>query len=255
MKVVGLFAGIGGFEVGLAKAGHETIMTCEVWEPAAAVLRARLPGVPNHPDIRDLAALPGDTELLCGGFPCQDLSQAGKTVGIGGARSGLVDQIFRILDSNPVPWVVLENVSFMLHLDGGRAMERLVREFEDRRYRWAYRVVNSLGFVPQRRERVFFVASTVGDPADVLLGDEAQPKLATTRFGEIAHGFYWTEGTRGLGWAPEASKARPASIGPHRTGRVASHGATSSARRTGRGPSMRASVGRTRVRCPRPSLA
>lgn len=209
MKVVGLFAGIGGFEIGLAAAGHETVLSCECWEPAIAVLAARLPGVPNHPDIRTLPDLPEATELVCGGFPCQDLSQAGKTGGIAGERSGLVGDVFRLLRKavargRPVPWIVLENVSFMLHLEGGRAMERLCAEFEGLGYRWAYRVVNSLGWLPQRRERVFFVASREGDPADVLLGDEAVPRPAETRIGVIAHGFYWTEGIRGLGWAPDA---------------------------------------------------
>ncbi|MFO1035550.1 MAG: DNA (cytosine-5-)-methyltransferase [Geminicoccaceae bacterium] len=204
MKMVGLFAGIGGFEHGFARAGHETLLTCECWEPAVAVLQARLGGVPNHADVRTLRDLPADTELLCGGFPCQDLSQAGATRGIDGARSGLVGEVFRLLDRRPVPWVVLENVSFMLHLDRGRAMDRLVTAFEERGYRWAYRVVNSLAFVPQRRERVFFVASKAGDPEDVLLGEDVTPPSSPTRLDTHAHGFYWTEGTRGLGWAPDA---------------------------------------------------
>lgn len=203
MNVVGLFAGIGGFEVGLGRAGHTTLLTCEVFPPAVAVLGARL-DAPNHPDIRTLDDLPADTELLCGGFPCQDLSQAGKTRGIAGERSGLVDHVFRLLDRRPVPWVVLENVSFMLHLDRGRAMERLVAAFEERGYRWAYRVVNSLAFLPQRRERVFFVASRVADPAEVILGEEVEPKTPATTLATHAHGFYWTEGIRGLGWAPDA---------------------------------------------------
>ena len=142
-------------------------------------------------------------DLLTAGFPCQDLSQAGKTAGIGGNRSGLVDHVFRLLDDWRVPWVLLENVSFMLHLDGGRAMNRLVTEFERRNYKWAYRVVNSLGFLPQRRERVFFVASLAGSPEDVLLIDETIPQPMQTDLYTHAHGFYWTEGIRGLGWAPD----------------------------------------------------
>ncbi len=77
--------------------------------------------------------------------------------------------------------------------------------FEQRGYRWAYRVVNSLSFLPQRRERVLFVATTTSlDPANVVLVDEAEPKLASTDLDHRAHGFYWTEGVRGLGWAPDA---------------------------------------------------
>lgn len=204
MKVAGLFAGIGGLEFGLDSAGHETILTCESWAPARAVLARRFPGIPNHPDVTTLPGLPDDTDLVTAGFPCQDLSQAGRTTGIGGSRSGLVDHVFRLLDGARVPWVLLENVSFMLHLDSGRAMERLVQAFEARGYRWAYRVVNSLAFLPQRRERVFFLASLVADPADILLGDEVEPPVASTTLATHAHGFYWTEGTRGLGWARDA---------------------------------------------------
>lgn len=205
MKVAGLFAGIGGLEVGLAGAGHETTMFCEIWEPARAVLATRFTDVPCAPDVRSLAVLPDDVELLVGGFPCQDLSQAGRTAGIGGERSGLVDQIFRLLDARPIPWVVLENVSFMLALDQGRAMHTLVEAFEARGYRWAYRVVNTLAFLPQRRNRVLFVATlTDVDPADVVLSDEVQPPIHATSLDAHAHGFYWTEGIRGLGWAPDA---------------------------------------------------
>ena len=99
MKVAGLFAGIGGFERGLAASGHETSLLCEIWEPARAVLAARMPDVPCKSDIRTLKALPRDVELLVGGFPCQDLSQAGLTAGIGGTRSGLIGEVFRLLDT------------------------------------------------------------------------------------------------------------------------------------------------------------
>ena len=204
MKIAGLFAGIGGLEVGLDSAGHRAVLTCESWAPARAVLQERFQAVPNHPDVTTLPDLPGGIDLVTAGFPCQDLSQAGRTVGIGGSRSSLVDHVFRLLDGARVPWVLLENVSFMLHLDAGRAMQRLVRAFEERGYRWAYRVVNSLAFLPQRRERVYFLASLAADPADVLLTDAVEPPLVATGLATHAHGFYWTEGTRGLGWAGDA---------------------------------------------------
>ena len=205
MKVAGLFAGIGGLEVGLANAGHVSEMLCEVWAPARSVLATRFPDTACHTDIRTLQALPEDIELLVAGFPCQDLSQAGLTAGIGGLRSGLVGHVFRLLDERKVPWVVLENVSFMLQLEKGRALRTLVEAFEERGYRWAYRVVNSLSFLPQRRERVLFVATTTDmDPAGVILVDELEPQVASTALDERAHGFYWTEGVRGLGWAPDA---------------------------------------------------
>lgn len=205
MKIAGLFAGVGGLEAGLTSAGHRTNLLCEIWEPARAVLRARFPESELVTDIVDLPALPADTDALVGGFPCQDLSQAGMTAGIVGRRSGLVGHVFRLIDQNPVPWVVLENVSFMLHLDKGRAMRTLVEAFEARGYRWAYRVVNSLAFVPQRRERVIFVATkSAVDPASVVCVDEVEPIQLPTALSTHAHGFYWTEGIRGLGWARDA---------------------------------------------------
>ena len=202
MRVAGLFAGIGGLELGLHDAGHEAILFSEIWTPAAAVLEARFPGIPNAGDVTRLTSLPA-VDLLTAGFPCQDLSQAGKTAGIDGRKSGLVDHVFRLIDRDRPRWVLLENVSFMLRLDRGSAMERLVSAFEERKYRWAYRVVNSLSFVPQRRERVFFLASLEDDPADVLLVDDAEPNLAKTTLDTHAHGFYWTEGIRGLGWGED----------------------------------------------------
>lgn len=203
MKVMGLFAGVGGLETGLAAAGHETVALSEIWAPACAVLKSRI-DAPNLGDVQDIKELPDRVDLLTAGFPCQDLSQAGRTAGIGGKKSGLVEHVFRLLDKTPVDWVLLENVSFMLRLDGGAAMERLVSSFEERKYRWAYRVVNTQAYLPQRRERVFFLASRTEDPADILFADDIAPGMPATDIGKLAHGFYWTEGVRGLGWAPDA---------------------------------------------------
>jgi DNA (cytosine-5)-methyltransferase 1 len=202
MRVAGLFAGIGGLESGLATAGHRAAALVETWAPAAAVLAARLPEAPNLGDVREVASLPVH-DLMTAGFPCQDLSQAGRTAGIGGAKSGLVDHVFRLMDTSRTPTVLLENVSFMLRLDGGAAMTRLADAFEERGYRWAYRTVDSLAFLPQRRQRVFLVASRTIDPAEVLFADEAIPQAPVTALDTHAHGFYWTEGIRGLGWGPD----------------------------------------------------
>jgi DNA (cytosine-5)-methyltransferase 1 len=205
VRIAGLFAGIGGFELGFHYAGHETVLFCEIKPEAGAVLSARFPGVPIEPDILRLRALPSNVDLVCAGFPCQDLSQAGRTTGLLGENSGLVHQVFRLLERRRVPWVVLENVPFMLQLQGGLAMRRIVHELERLGYRWAYRVVDTFSFgLPQRRERVFLVASRTGHPENVLLADERPLPRPKTALGSLAHGFYWTEGTGGLGWAVDA---------------------------------------------------
>jgi len=129
------------------------------------------------------------------------------TAGIRGEQSGLVDEIFRLLRAHDLPWVLLENVPFMLQLHQGQALDHIVTALEGLGYAWAYRVVDSRSMgLPQRRERVYIVASKVGDPRDVILADEAgdplPPDPETWR--EVACGFYWTEGLRGLGWAHDA---------------------------------------------------
>lgn len=205
LSAVGLFAGIGGIELGLSQAGHEASLLCEFDRAANAVLDARFPAVRRANDVRQLRSLPKETDLLAAGFPCQDLSQAGKTAGISGARSGLVGEVFRLLDRKRVEWVLLENVSFMLQLGGGRALDLIFSEFERLGYKWAYRVVNSRAFgVPQRRERVYILASRLHDPRSVLLVDDAAEPEDRRSFREVACGFFWTEGLRGLGWAVDS---------------------------------------------------
>lgn len=200
--VAGLFAGVGGIELGLQLAGHSSTLLCENDIGARAVLNARFPDTPVHDDVRTLDSIPAGTDLLAAGFPCQDLSQAGKTRGISGDRSGLIGEVFRLLRKQRIPLVLIENVSFMLQLAKGHALRVIVEEFEDLGYKWAYRVLDSRAFgVPQRRERVFFLASLEDDPRDVLLVEDAGEPELPKYSPELAFGFYWTEGIRGLGAA------------------------------------------------------
>lgn len=178
---------------------------CDVDPHAKAVIAAAWPDVPFCDDVRDLRSLP-DVEVVTAGFPCQDLSQAGKKAGISGDRSGLVDHLFRLLEtaSENLRWVVVENVPYMLGLDKGFAMRSLIERLEAMGFRWAYRVVDSRAFgIPQRRPRVLLVASKTRFPAHVLGGEagdvpvDEKPALVDD---DAAYGFYWTEGNRGLGW-------------------------------------------------------
>ena len=205
LSVAALFAGIGGIELGLRAAGHETYLFCERDAGAQRVLRAHFPDVPLSDDVGDLVELPA-VDVVTAGFPCQDLSQAGRTAGISGRQSGLVENVFRLIDDSPEPptWLLLENVSFMLSLDRGRAMDWLTTRLEERGFTWAYRVVDTKAFgLPQRRQRVLLLASREEDPRPVLLNEEHGEVEAELAAG-IACGFYWTEGLRGLGWAVDA---------------------------------------------------
>lgn len=205
LVVAGLFAGIGGIELGLERAGHATALLCEIDDGACAVLEKRFPGIPLHRDIRTLGSIPREANLLTAGFPCQDLSQAGMTRGITGARSGLIGEVLALLERRRVPWVLIENVPFMLQLGRGRALDVIVSELERLGYRWAYRVVDSRAFgLPQRRQRVFLLASIEGDPRSVLLADDAGDQDDPAPSRRRSYGFYWTEGLRGLGTAIDA---------------------------------------------------
>ena len=208
LVTAGLFAGIGGIELGFHQAGHTTSLLCEIEPHANTVLRSRFPEADLHEDVRKLKSLP-KIDLLAAGFPCQDLSQAGKTAGIKGKNSGLVGEVFRLLNGarRAPKWLLLENVPFMLQLDQGRAMSFLTRTLTDLGYSWAYRVMDSRAFgLPQRRQRVILLASKTEDPRSVLFCDDAGlPKDPTaSEQKSVACGFYWTEGIRGLGWAVDA---------------------------------------------------
>ncbi|OZC53184.1 DNA (cytosine-5-)-methyltransferase [Rhodococcus sp. RS1C4] len=204
-SMVGLFAGIGGLELGLSEQGWSTELLCEIDPGAGAVLAAHFPDVPLHRDVTKLRALPSGTELVAAGFPCQDLSQAGRTAGITGERSGLVDEVFRLVKRRNGPrWLLIENVPFMLQLGRGAAMRHITDALSDLGYMWAYRVVDARSFgLPQRRQRVLMLASRTEDPREILFAQDEGP-LPDGDPSEQPCGFYWTEGTRGLGWAVNA---------------------------------------------------
>lgn len=203
--VAGLFAGIGGLELGFSASGHQTNIMVENAPAATHVLRHRFPDIKLENDIRDLVALPRSTDVVIAGFPCQDLSSVGLKAGIGGARSNLVSEVFRLLNNAEVPWVVLENVPFLMPLSGGAALAYVTAALTDLGYRWAYRVVDSNAFgLPQRRNRWYLVASRTGDPRDVLFADEAAKSMPERDYPDVACGFYWTEGMRAFGWAVDS---------------------------------------------------
>jgi len=204
LTTVGLFAGIGGIELGLANAGHRARMICEIDPGARAVLEQRF-DAEILGDIKGIGDLP-KSDLIAAGFPCQDLSQAGRTAGIAGAQSGLISEVFKRIPSGSrgPKWLLLENVPFMLQLQGGQAMRYVVQELESLGFTWAYRVVDARAFgIPQRRRRVLLLASRTEDPrGPLMLEDVGLP--APRRTVNPLCGFYWTEGRRGLGWAVDA---------------------------------------------------
>lgn len=211
LKVAGLFAGVGGIELGLERAGLESVFLSEIDPAASSVLSRRFPNVRLEEDVRDVTLLPS-VDVLAAGFPCTDISQAGRKAGIDGAQSGLVSNIFRLLDaSSRMPeYILIENVSYLLRLQQGRGLYTVLNAIRERGYRWAYRVVDARSFgLPQRRQRVIILASIHHDPAPILFNDDAFKDYAQyDKIGRVEnrslYGFYWTEGKRGLGWTRDA---------------------------------------------------
>lgn len=200
MSLTGLFAGIGGFELAFSQAGFKSELLVEIDSAASEVLRERFPDASIEGDVLNLVDLPADTRIVTAGFPCQNLSMAGDKSGIAGSKSGVVTRMFELIARSRVPTVVIENVYFMLQLDSGKAMKWLVTQFEKLGYRWAYRILDTMGFgLPQRRRRVYFVASLELDPREVLFADESPPTIATKPDLTRPLGFYWTEGRSGIG--------------------------------------------------------
>ena len=111
MRVLDLFSGHGGISLGLERAGMTTAAFCEVDPYCREWLAQQWPEVPIYDDVRSLDATAlRDIDIVAGGFPCQDISVAGKGEGIDGARSGLWAEMFRIVCDVRPRWVLAENV-------------------------------------------------------------------------------------------------------------------------------------------------
>lgn len=166
-----LFSGIGGFEVAAERLGMRVAWSCEIDPFGRKVLAKHWPGVELYEDVR--AIEPARTErvdILTGGFPCQDLSVAGKRAGLAGERSGLFWEIVRLADALRPRWLVLENVPGLLSSEGGQDMGMVVGALRDLGYLGAWRVLDAQWFgVAQRRRRVFLVGCLGGDRLAALL--------------------------------------------------------------------------------------
>ena len=168
ITVLDLFSGIGGLSLGLHWAGMRTVAFCEAAPFARRVLARHWPGVPAYDDIctlsaarRRVAGVPRP-RLLCGGFPCQDTSLAGRGAGIEGARSGLWSHMARLVAECRPDWVVAENVPGLR----GRGADRVLAELEAAGYACWPLVVGAVhAGAPHRRARMWLVAQAAAADA------------------------------------------------------------------------------------------
>jgi DNA (cytosine-5)-methyltransferase 1 len=165
----------GGFDLGFERAGLECAWQCEIDDKASAVLAKHWPEVRRYKDVRTIGKHNLEpVDVICGGFPCQDVSIAGKRKGLDGERSGLWFEFARIIDELEPGWVVIENVPGLLSSNRGRDFAVILRWLVERGYGVCWRILDAQYFgVAQRRRRVFIVASFGnGNCAKVLFESE-----------------------------------------------------------------------------------
>lgn len=164
MKVLDLFSGIGGFSLGLERAGMQTVAFCEIEPFCRKILRKHWPSVPIYEDVTKLTAKQLTTDgisvdVICGGFPCQDISTAGKGAGIEGSRSGLWKEYSRLVGELRPRYVIVENVAALL----GRGLDVVLGDLAEIGYdaEWHCIPASAVG-APHRRDRVWIIASWQG---------------------------------------------------------------------------------------------
>jgi DNA (cytosine-5)-methyltransferase 1 len=168
---VSLFAGIGGFDLAMERNGVKVVATVEIDKNCNKVLARHFPSATQFTDIQQVtgkdlinAGFNPGRGIITGGFPCQDLSVAGKRAGLAGARSGLFWEIRRLVEETQTEWFILENVPGLLSSNGGKDFGIVLREMADLGYSLGWRVLDAQYFgVPQRRRRVFIVGNRSGD--------------------------------------------------------------------------------------------
>lgn len=171
MKFIDLFAGIGGFRLGLEQAGHECVGFCEIDKFARQSYKAihNTEGEREYHDITTVSneewrTLCGTVELICGGFPCQAFSIAGKRKGfLDETRGTLFFEIARAAEQIKPRTLFLENVRGLLSHDKGRTFRTIISTLDELGYDAEWQILNSKNFgVPQNRERVFIIGHLRG---------------------------------------------------------------------------------------------
>ena len=228
MNVLDLFSGIGGFSLGLERAGMRTVAFCEIEPFCRQVLAKHWPSVPCYDDVRTLTAdhLRADgisVDVICGGFPCQDISVAGKGAGIDGSRSGLWSEYARIIGELRPRYVIVENVAALL----GRGLDAVLGSMASLGYdaEWHCIPASVVG-APHVRDRAWIIAY----PAQERCGETGQcsQRSEPQGSGAATRGF-WSDAEwlpcRDGKWRPTQPGLFPLAHGiPARVGRLRAYG-------------------------------
>lgn len=157
MNVLDLFSGIGGFSIGLERAGMRTVAFCEIDPHARKVLNKHWPDVPVFTDVTTLTKeqINDQIDVLAGGFPCQDISTAGRGAGLSGSRSGLWFEFHRLIDEIRPRYAIIENVAALRRRGLGEVLRSLAEIGYDAE--WHCIPASALG-APHQRDRIWIVA-------------------------------------------------------------------------------------------------
>lgn len=164
MKQIGLFAGIGGFELAARWVGWETIAVSEIDPFCQKILSYHFPGAQLHGNIKtaDFTGYRGQCDIITGGFPCQPFSTAGKRRGTADERY-LWPEMLRVIDEVKPRWVIGENVRGLVNWDGGLVFDTVCTELENIGYEVQPFIIPACGVnAPHRRDRIWFIANATG---------------------------------------------------------------------------------------------
>ena len=227
---VSLFAGVGGFDLAMERQGVKVVASVEIDKHCKSVLERKFPDAKQFDDVTTVkgsdligAGFNPSKGIITGGFPCQDLSVAGKRAGLAGARSGLFWEIARIVEETQTEYFVLENVPGLLSSNKGDDFGVVLGTMADLGYSVGWRVLDAQYFgVPQRRKRVFIVGrrSTSDGLAEVLFKSEGlrrNPSSSKQERQDLAGSS--TESTRktSLGSGKDIANCLPAELYHHGT--------------------------------------
>lgn len=193
MRVLDLFSGIGGFSLGLERAGMQTVAFCEIDPFCRKVLSKHWPDVRCRDDVTTMDFSDGDADVVCGGFPCQDISIAGIGKGLAGLRSGLFRELVRAIRVVRPKYAILENVAALL----GRGMGTVLGDLATEGYDAEWDCVQA-SFVgsPCSRDRLWIVAQPYGSRFEGFISFFGAFSRTNSALAEFSDAF--TDGWRAL---------------------------------------------------------
>lgn len=182
MRVVSLFSGAGGLDLGFLRKGHDIIWANDNFKDAADTYRTNIGDHIVLGDIQNILApsIP-DCDAVVGGFPCQGFSVANTKRHVADTRNQLYLHFLRVVKEKQPRYFLAENVKGLLSIGGGQVLRMILDDFASAGYSVAYNVLNAADFgVPQRRLRVLFIGTRLGEPAvEFPAPTHADPRLAT----------------------------------------------------------------------------